>query len=47
MSSLENLDFGLTGHRTTVPDADALAGLLAAELATLKARAEKVARKAG
>ena len=47
MSYLDNLDFGLTGHRTTVPDIDALAQLLADELATLKQRAEKVVRKAG
>ena len=46
MSYLDNLDFGLTGHRTTVPDIDALSSLLADELAELKRRAEKVARKA-
>jgi diacylglycerol O-acyltransferase len=47
MSYLDSLDFGLTGHRTTVPDIDTLSELLAAELATLKQRAEKVVRKAG
>ena len=47
MSYLDNLDFGLTGHRTTVPDADVLAGLLADELAVLKQRAEQALRKAG
>lgn len=47
MSYLDSLDFGLTAHRTTVPDIDALAGLLAEELATLKQRAEQVVRKAG
>ena len=47
MSYLDSLDFGLTGHRTTVPDVDVLADLLAKELATLKQRAEQVLRKAG
>jgi diacylglycerol O-acyltransferase len=47
MSYQDNLDFGLTGHRTTVPDADALGALLADELAALKRRADKVQRKAG
>jgi diacylglycerol O-acyltransferase len=47
MSCLDNLDFGLTGHRTTVPDIDAIGELLAVELAALKQRADKIARKAG
>jgi diacylglycerol O-acyltransferase / wax synthase len=47
MSYLDNLDFGLTAHRTTVPDIDHLMDLLVAALAELKARAEQVLRKAG
>ena len=47
MSYLDNLDIGLTGHRTTVPDIDHLMDLLAQALAELKARAEQVLRKTG
>jgi WS/DGAT/MGAT family acyltransferase len=47
MSYLDNLDIGLTGHRTTVPDIDHLMDLLAQALAELKTRAEQVLRKAG
>ena len=47
MSYMDSLDFGLTAHRTTVPDIDALMDLLAEALATLKQRAEQVLRKAG
>ncbi len=47
MSYLDNLDFGLTAHRTTVPDNGVLAELLADELARLTRRAAQVQRKAG
>lgn len=47
MSYLDNLDIGLTGHRTTVPDIDHLMDLLAQALAELKTRAEQALRKAG
>lgn len=47
MSYQDNLDFGLTGHRTTVPDIDHLMGLLAKALEDLKARAEQKLRKTG
>lgn len=47
MSYLDSLDFGLTAHRTTVPDIDHLMDLMVQALAELKARAEQVARKAG
>ena len=47
MSYIDSLDFGLTAHRTTVPDIDALMDLVVEALATLKQRAEQVLRKAG
>ncbi len=47
MSYLDNLDFGLTAHRTTVPDIDHLMDLLVEATAELKHRAEQVLRKAG
>jgi len=47
MSYLDNLDFGLTAHRTTVPDIDHLMDLLVEAAAELKQRAEQVLRKAG
>lgn len=47
MSYLDNLDFGLTAHRTTVPDIEVMMDHLVQALATLKARAEQVLRKAG
>ena len=47
MSYLDNLDFGLTAHRTTVPDIDHLMDLLVESAAELKRRAEQVLRKAG
>jgi hypothetical protein len=47
MSYIDSLDFGLTAHRTTVPDIDALMDLMVEALATLKQRAEQAVRKAG
>jgi WS/DGAT/MGAT family acyltransferase len=47
MSYIDSLDFGLTAHRTTVPDIDALMDLVVEALATLKQRAEQAVRKAG
>jgi WS/DGAT/MGAT family acyltransferase len=47
MSYLDNLDIGLTAHRTTVPDIDHLMDLMVKALATLKGRAEQALRKAG
>lgn len=47
MSYLDNLDFGLTAHRTTVPDIDKLMDLLAKALGELKLRAEQKLRKTG
>lgn len=47
MSYRDNLDFGLTAHRTTVPDIDNLMDLLAKALEELKARAEQKLRKIG
>jgi diacylglycerol O-acyltransferase / wax synthase len=47
MSYLENLDIGLTAHRTTVPDIDHLMTFIGGALEELKARAEQVLRKAG
>lgn len=47
MSYIDSLDFGLTAHRTTVPDIDALMDLVVDALATLKQRAEQALRKAG
>jgi diacylglycerol O-acyltransferase len=47
MSYLDNLDIGLTAHRTTVPDIDHLMELLEQSLAELKRRAEQALRKAG
>jgi len=47
MSYLDNLDFGLTAHRTTVPDIDHLMDLLVEAAAELKQRAEQALRKAG
>jgi diacylglycerol O-acyltransferase len=47
MSYLDNLDFGLTAHRTTVPDIDHLMDLLVEATAELKHRAEQAMRKAG
>jgi diacylglycerol O-acyltransferase len=47
MSYLDNLDFGLIAHRTTVPDIDHLMDLLVESAAELKRRAEQVLRKAG
>jgi WS/DGAT/MGAT family acyltransferase len=47
MSYIDSLDFGLTAHRTTVPDIDALMDLVVEALATLKQRAEQALRKAG
>jgi len=47
MSYIDSLDFGLTAHRTTVPDIDVMLDLLVEALATLKQRAEQVLRKAG
>jgi len=46
MSYQDNLDFGLTAHRTTVPDIGVLADLLADELAVLARRAAQAQRKA-
>ncbi len=47
MSYLDDLDFGLTAHRTTVPDIDHLMDLLVEAAAELKRRAEQAVRKAG
>jgi WS/DGAT/MGAT family acyltransferase len=47
MSYMDNLDFGLTAHRTTVPDIDLLMDLVAGALTTLKQRAEQALRKTG
>jgi diacylglycerol O-acyltransferase / wax synthase len=47
MSYIDSLDFGLTAHRTTVPDIDALMDMIVEALATLKQRAEQALRKAG
>jgi diacylglycerol O-acyltransferase / wax synthase len=47
MSYLDNLDFGLTAHRTTVPDVDHVMDLLVEAAAELKGRAEQALRKAG
>lgn len=46
MSYLDNLDFGLTAHRTTMPDIDHLMDLIVEAAAELKRRAEQVLRKA-
>jgi hypothetical protein len=47
MSYLDNLDIGLTAHRTTVPDIDHLMTFIARALEALKDRAEQALRKAG
>ncbi len=47
MSYRDNLDFGLTAHRTTVPDIDHIMDLMVEATAELKRRAEQVLRKAG
>ncbi len=47
MSYLDNLDIGLTAHRTTVPDIDRLMDRIADALAGLKTRAEQALQKAG
>lgn len=46
MSYQNNLDFGITAHRGTVPDADHLMDLIAQSLETLKERAQQQLRKA-
>jgi diacylglycerol O-acyltransferase / wax synthase len=47
MSYLDNLDLGLTAHRTTVPDIDHLMSFIVRGLEELKTRAEQVLRKTG
>ncbi|HUP92149.1 MAG TPA: wax ester/triacylglycerol synthase family O-acyltransferase [Solimonas sp.] len=47
MSYQSNLDFGITAHRGTVPDIERMMDLIAAELETLKERAQQQLRKAG
>ena len=47
MSYMDNLDIGLTAHRTTVPDIERLMDRLEQALVALKARAEQSLAKAG
>jgi diacylglycerol O-acyltransferase len=47
MSYLDNLDMGLTAHRTTVPDIERMMDRVEKALASLKARAEQALAKAG
>lgn len=47
MSYQDNLDIGLTAHRSSVPDIDGLMDLMAGALAELRERAEQQLRKAG